>query len=42
MIDEMGRIGKECMYKGWARNQALAPRPSMIYCAFIGKETVVV
>jgi hypothetical protein len=22
-----------CMYKGWARNPALAPRPSMIYCA---------
>jgi hypothetical protein len=21
------------MYKGWARNPALAPRPSMIYCA---------
>jgi hypothetical protein len=22
-----------CMYKGRARNPALAPRPSMIYCA---------
>jgi hypothetical protein len=22
------------MYKGWARNPALAPRPSNIYCAF--------
>jgi hypothetical protein len=23
-----------CMYMGWARNPALAPRPSMIYCAY--------
>jgi hypothetical protein len=22
-----------CMNKGWARNPALAPRPSVIYCA---------
>jgi hypothetical protein len=22
-----------CMYKGWATKPALAPRPSMIYCA---------
>jgi hypothetical protein len=25
-----------CMYKGRARNPALAPWPSMIYCAFLG------
>jgi hypothetical protein len=24
-----------CMYKGWARNPALAPRPSMIYYSTI-------
>jgi hypothetical protein len=24
-----------CMCKGWARNPALAPRPSMIYCALL-------
>jgi hypothetical protein len=28
-----GKAIPVCMYKGWARNTALAPRPSMIYCA---------
>jgi hypothetical protein len=35
ILDEsvLQNLNNYAMYKGWARNPALAPLPSMIYCA---------